>query len=401
MKEKRTSGLLTIIMAILLLGFLAFTHVVSGLVTFTGYAAGFTGFMDVIKRNLTILFVPDFGVREQMIGFIIAVSVLALALIFAIVWTIRLLVYKRKACNLFSPLLFLVSVMIGVVLVNSHAHIEEAFDVKVAEVAVAYWFVLGVLVVALGLHLLVVGLATSGARKEESMLKEELGEEPAPEEKVEEEAKVEEEKVEEKAKVDLDDKELDALIRKLANEEIDKREPRVVEKVVEKAPAAEPKVEVKPAPAPVPVPVPAPVKEKKPAPERVPFPQRMQMVEDPVKDDYNTIKNYLLSYGLNSRLSNVGDSFRSGRVLYARLTNSGNSGLKLYLPINLDDYKDSKIPLKSAEGVKQYEDVPVFIYVRSDLSMKRALQLIDDVMAKNGIERKFEPEKADHIKDLK
>ncbi|MDY0214882.1 MAG: hypothetical protein RBS24_05130 [Bacilli bacterium] len=401
MKEKRTSGLLTIIMAILLLGFLAFTHVVSGLVTFTGYAAGFTGFMDVIKRNLTILFVPDFGVREQMIGFIIAVSVLALALIFAIVWTIRLLVYKRKSCNLFSPLLFLVSVMIGVVLVSSHAHIEEAFDVKVAEVAVAYWFVLGVLVVALGLHLLVVGLATSGARKEESMLKEELGEEPAPEEKVEEEAKVEEEKVEEKAKVDLDDKELDALIRKLANEEIDKREPRVVEKVVEKAPAAEPKVEVKPAPAPVPVPVPAPVKEKKPAPERVPFPQRMQMVEDPVKDDYNTIKNYLLSYGLNSRLSNVGDSFRSGRVLYARLTNSGNSGLKLYLPINLDDYKDSKIPLKSAEGVKQYEDVPVFIYVRSDLSMKRALQLIDDVMAKNGIERKFEPEKADHIKDLK
>lgn len=388
MKQKRTSALLTLILAILFFGFVAFTHVVGTLVVIPGAPAGFSGFMQVMMNNLKNVFMPDFAVREQLIGFIFGVVGLGLALILAIVWAIRLLVYRRRPCNLLSPLFFLVSVVVGTFLISSHYIIEVAFDQKPAQVATAYWFVIGVLVVALGLHLLVVGLVTSGSRKDKSLLEEELVEEV-------EEEKVEEEKVEEKAEVDLENPELEKLIRKLANEEIDKREPVVVEKVVEK------KAEPAPKPAPAPVaPTPA-LEKKKPAPERISFPERMQIVEEPVKADYNTLKNYLLSYGLNSRISNVGDSFRSGRVLYARLTNSGNSGLKLYLPINMDDYKDSKIPLKSAEGVKQYEDVPVFIYVRSDLSMKRALQLIDDVMAKNGIAKKFEPETTDHVKELK
>ncbi len=393
MKQKRTSALLTLILGMLILGFVAFTHVVGTLVVLPGAPAGFPGFFQALLNNVIKVFVIDFAVREQLIGFIFGVVGVGLAIIFAVVWAIRLLVYRRRACNLLSPLFFLISVFVGVVLISSHYIIEVAFDQTLAMVPTAYWFVLGVLIVALGLHLLVVGLVTSGSRKEKSLLEEEVAEE---EEKAEEEV-LEEEKEEEKAKVDLEDPELEALIRKLANEEIDKREPVVVEKVVEKkaepAPKAEPsKVVAAPAPA-----KPA----KKPTPERIAFPDRMQMVDEPVKADYNVLKNYLLSYGLNSRVSNVGDSFRSGRVLYARLTNSGNSGLKLYLPINLDDYKDSKIPLKSAKGVKQYEDVPVFIYVRSDLSMKRALQLIDDVMEKNGIAKKFEPETTDHVKELK
>lgn len=389
MNQKRTSALLTLILGMLILGFVAFTHVVGTLVVLPGAPAGFPGFFQALLNNVIKVFVIDFAVREQLIGFIFGVVGVGLAIIFAVVWAIRLLVYRRRACNLLSPLFFLISVFVGVVLISSHYIIEVAFDQTLAMVPTAYWFVLGVLILALGLHLLVVGLVTSGSRKEKSLLEEEVVEE--------EEAEAEEEKEEEKAKVDLEDPELEALIRKLANEEIDKREPVVVEKVVEKkaepAPKAEPsKVVAAPAPA-----KPA----KKPTPERIAFPDRMQMVDEPVKADYNVLKNYLLSYGLNSRVSNVGDSFRSGRVLYARLTNSGNSGLKLYLPINLDDYKDSKIPLKSAKGVKQYEDVPVFIYVRSDLSMKRALQLIDDVMEKNGIAKKFEPETTDHVKELK
>lgn len=389
MKQKRTSALLTLILGMLILGFVAFTHVVGTLVVLPGAPAGFPGFFQALLNNVIKVFVVDFAVREQLIGFIFGVVGVGLAIIFAVVWAIRLLVYRRRACNLLSPLFFLISVFVGVVLISSHYIIEVAFDQTLAMVPTAYWFVLGVLILALGLHLLVVGLVTSGSRKEKSLLEEEVVEE--------EEAEAEEEKEEEKAKVDLEDPELEALIRKLANEEIDKREPVVVEKIVEKkvepAPKAEPaKVVAAKEPA-------KPV--KKPTPERIAFPDRMQMVDEPVKADYNVLKNYLLSYGLNSRVSNVGDSFRSGRVLYARLTNSGNSGLKLYLPINLDDYKDSKIPLKSAKGVKQYEDVPVFIYVRSDLSMKRALQLIDDVMEKNGIAKKFEPETTDHVKELK
>lgn len=476
MKQKRTSAVLTLILGLLLLAFFASTHVVATLVDFSAGASGLAGLFQAVGEVLTKTFVPDFSVLDELIGFIIAVGALGIALILALVWAIRLLVFRRNGWNLLSPLFFFMSIMIGVILVSGHQLVEKAFAANAAStVASAYWFVLGVLIVAFGLHLVVVGLATSGRRKDESILAgvdvdeyieigetveepvvkeervvEEVEEEPVVEESddVDDEIVIREEVIDERiphpvaAEIDLNDAELHGLIRKIAIEEIEKRPaPAPVERVIikevvreEPAPAAkpeprveakpEPRVEVKPEPRPEPKPEPKaePVRRvvvaekpavKKPAPvpppapkaevakvERVPFPERMQIVDEPVKADFNTLKSYLLSYGLNSRVSNSADSFRSGRVLYARLTNSGNSGLKLYLPLEMDDYKDSKIPLKSAHGLKQYEDVPVFIYVRSDLSMKRAKELIDDVMLKHGIARKDDVENIDHVKAL-
>lgn len=464
MKKRKATAILTLILAHLLVAFIAFTHVVGGLVMINGQAAGIGTFLAESVKILSTTFVPtDWGVLDQLLGFIIAVGALGIALVFAIVWIVRLIVYRRKWANVFSPILFFLSIFIAVYLISSHQIVEAAFDQGPSQIASVYWFVIGILIVVIGLHLLVVGLSSSGRVKVESILNdiddeyvvvEEVVEPEAAEEVVEEvEPVVEEEKYEEEdlivikeeiipgekvsdsepAEIDLSDAKLQALIRKLANEEIDKRpvpkkevvvrevvvekekvvepvrepekvvtpprvvrEERVIEVVEEKPVVKKPVVVEKKAPVVVPAPV-APKAEKV---ERIPFPKRMQIVEDQVKVDYNDLKSYLLSYGLNSRVSNVADSFRQGRVLFAKLTNSGNSGLKLFLPIKPEDYPDSKIPLKSAEGLKQYEEVPTFIYIRSDLSMKRAKQLIDDIMIKNGVARKNDAVAVDHVKEL-
>lgn len=428
MKLRKVTAILTLVLAHFILAFAAFTHVVDSLLVLPGGISLF----EFIGQRVVATFVPDFGVMDELIGFIIAALVLGTALILALVWAVRLLVFRRKAGNQFGPLLFLVAIIIGFMLVIISPAIEAAFVQVETRISSAYWFVSGVVIVALALHLLVVGLKSSGSVKEASLIPATLEDEFILTEEVvlssEKETIVAEEDDEVVVKEVLEDEVeesphvqervtvvrehvSDEVMRRIANEEIDKR--LASEKVVarEVAPKVEPvkeepkKVE-KPLPAPKPEPkktvappppAPAVVKEKV---ERLAFPARMQIVEDQVKVDYNELKSYLLSFGLNSRVSNVADSFRQGRVLYAKLTNSGNSGLKLYLPINLDDYKDSKIPLKSAEGTKQYEDVPIFIYIRSELSMKRAKQLIDDVMLKNGISRKFDAEVVDHVKEL-
>lgn len=443
MHKKSSSGLLTLILGLLLLTFFAFTHIVGATVVIPGADPGFVGLMQAFGNALQTLFSPNFSVLNQLIGFIVAVAVVTIALVFMIVWIIRLLVFRRHKANLFSPFLFFISTIVGVVLVSSHGVVELAFTQPAVMVATAYWFVTGVIIVALGLHLLVVGLKNSGAYKKESLISEdididvyeEIGEEvsepaPAPVQPkvIEPEQVVVKEEVEvapieskpvleeeKQTTINLQDPTLDKLIRKIANEEIDKRPVpekvvvHEVEKIVAPEPKrevvketkVEPKPEVKIEPVVKKVNLPPPPKEKeRETVERLSFPERMQVVEKEVKADYNHLKNYLLSFGLNSRISNVADSFRLGRVLYAKLTNSGNTGLKLYLPIKVEDYKDSKIPLKSADGIKQYEEVPTFIYVRSDLSMKRAKQLIDDVMLKNGITRKYDAQDIDHIADL-
>lgn len=400
MQKKRASAVLTLILAILMLTFVALGHIVSTVYLVDGAAVGVAGLLNIFNDVLLSLFVPNFGEFMSVSGFVATVIVLGVALVLAIVWIVKL-IYYRRGWNIISPFLFLIAIFLGVLLVGSHPFIEDAFKQPTAQVATAYFFVVGVIIVALALHLVVVGLKTAGTKKVASILDEDLDDEyVVVDEELEEPEKEEDEEL--IVELDLDDPELEKLIRKLANEEIDKRPipEKVIIREVEKV------VETKPEPKPEPKVEPKPVVKAKPEPkpkakvERISFPDRMQMIDDSVKENYNLLKNYLLSYGLNSRISNVGDSFRLGRVLYARITNSGNSGLKIYLPLDVEDYKDSTIPLKSAAGVKQYEDVPAFLYVRSDLSVKRALELIDDVMLKHGIARKHDTQDIDYVKEL-
>ena len=175
-------------------------------------------------------------------------------------------------------------------------------------------------------------------------------------------------------------------------EEPVKEEEPVVEEEV--APAEEPVVE-EPAPAAEPViaeevphveeePVVAEIA-KKPI-IRIPFEERITTADKDMQDNYNELKNEILSYGVNSRVASGGDSFRLHRKTYVKMTVAGKS-LKLYLALDPADYADSKMPIGDAGHKAMYAEIPFVFKVKSGLSMRRAKQLIADAMAKDGLEQ--------------
>ena len=135
---------------------------------------------------------------------------------------------------------------------------------------------------------------------------------------------------------------------------------------------------------------PAPVQEEEPGEKnkiiRIPFQERMLNADDEMKKNYNELKNEILSYGVNSRVSNSGDAFRLHRKTYVKITIAGLS-LKLYFALNPDDYKDSTIPVQNAGHKGIYEEIPLVFKVKSGLSMRRAKELIQTVMDQGGLEQ--------------
>ncbi len=188
------------------------------------------------------------------------------------------------------------------------------------------------------------------------------------------------------------------------------KEEKEEEKPVEEEKVEEP-VKEEPAPAPVeekveePVkeePLPEPVKEE-PAPEvvpeveedaqggfngrkieRVPFEDKVRRADRDLKDKYDDLKAYALSYGIKSRISVDGDSFRLHKVMYMMITIAGKK-MKVYFKLDPAQFKDSPVPVRDSSEVKKYAEVPAQLDVRSELSLKRAKALLDQVMQEAGI----------------
>lgn len=193
-------------------------------------------------------------------------------------------------------------------------------------------------------------------------------------------------------------------IRTVVAQELDKRHYAPAEKPVEPkkeevkpAPAEKPapvvvQVIAAPAPAPIPAPVPAPapveaapVEEKKKI-VRVPFPERLDAADKDVKANYNEIKAEALSFGLKSRLSNSGDTFRLHTKTYLKITVAGK-GLKIYYALDPKAYENSPIPVKDVSSKNIYKEIPGCFKVKSALSVKRAKQLIADACEKDNLEQ--------------
>ena len=150
---------------------------------------------------------------------------------------------------------------------------------------------------------------------------------------------------------------------------------------------------------PVAEPQPAPVPEEKKPIIRIPFTERMINADDEMKNNYNELKNEILSYGVNYRVSNSGDTFRLHRKTYVKITIAGLS-LKLYFALDPEDYKDSTLPIQNAGHKGIYAEIPLVFKVKSGLSMRRCKQLIQDLMDKNGLEQ-GEIKQIDWVEKLK
>lgn len=123
---------------------------------------------------------------------------------------------------------------------------------------------------------------------------------------------------------------------------------------------------------------------------RIPFQDRMAKAEPMLLGHYDDLKNYILSYQVKSRISNTGDTFRLHKEEFVKIAIAGK-GLKLYLALNPEDYKDGPIPVDDASDKKMYQHIPLVFKVKSELSVKRAKKLVDDLMAKKGLTQKEVP----------
>ena len=121
--------------------------------------------------------------------------------------------------------------------------------------------------------------------------------------------------------------------------------------------------------------------------KRQPFLVRIITAELDTKVNYNEIKNELLSYGVKSRLSRGGDTFRLGGKEYAKIYLVGKT-LKVYFALSPEDYKDSTYPIEDVGHRPNYAGMPLLFKVRSPLSVRRCKELIKAACEKDGLEQK-------------
>ena len=106
----------------------------------------------------------------------------------------------------------------------------------------------------------------------------------------------------------------------------------------------------------------------------------------------------MLSYGIKSRVSSTGDTFRLHKKAYVKMVVAGKY-LKLFLALNPEDYKDTTYPFEDASKLGTRKDTPFVFKIKSGLSIRRAKVLIGDAAKKDGLEQ-GEVVEHDHFADL-
>lgn len=112
------------------------------------------------------------------------------------------------------------------------------------------------------------------------------------------------------------------------------------------------------------------------------FEQKLSRSQKVAKDYYKELKKYFEELGFKFALTKAGATFSHKNTKYAMIDVAGQKGLKIYYKLDINDYEDSPIPVKYKGDVKKYATIPVLLVAKSDLAIKRAKKLMDDVKAK-------------------
>ncbi len=119
---------------------------------------------------------------------------------------------------------------------------------------------------------------------------------------------------------------------------------------------------------------------------RTSFASRLAQTEPIVKEYYSTVKNQLLFYdGVKARTSWNFESFKKTKIQCAKLNIKGAT-LFVYLALDPKEYNANKYYFTDVSDKPKLADVPMLLKVKSERSLKYALELIDEMMAKAGIE---------------
>ena len=118
--------------------------------------------------------------------------------------------------------------------------------------------------------------------------------------------------------------------------------------------------------------------------------------DEMIKEYYSDLKNHILSYqDVKSRLSWKFDSYNRGRDQLFKIKVRGKT-ICIYLALDPDNYEVSKYHHESIDA-KIFEDVPMLFKIKSGLGLRKAKQLVDDTMARFGIEKSEKPKFVDYV----
>lgn len=139
---------------------------------------------------------------------------------------------------------------------------------------------------------------------------------------------------------------------------------------------------------------------KNPRAPRIQFAKKVVKADKDLQEKYNELKNEIMAYGPSSRLSVSGDTFRLHRKPYVKITLVGKS-LKVYFALDPKDFVDSPIPVVDASDKNAYAEVPALLKVKSNLSLKRAKELVAQAFNRDGVARKENTEEVNYLKEIR
>ena len=114
------------------------------------------------------------------------------------------------------------------------------------------------------------------------------------------------------------------------------------------------------------------------------FMSRIIQASDNTKGYYTDVKNKLLSYkNVKSRTSWGYETFNLGRKRLARMNVRGKT-LVMYLALEPAEYIGTKYHIRDVSDKAKYASVPVMVRVKSPRGSKFALELIEQLMEKQG-----------------
>ena len=124
------------------------------------------------------------------------------------------------------------------------------------------------------------------------------------------------------------------------------------------------------------------------------FTARLIQAEDDLREYYNELKGELLSYdGVKGRISWKHEAFRKGKEIVAIIKIRGKH-ISLYLPLNANDYVDTKYKVDDVSNVKANAETPCAYAIKNDRRCLYAKDLIATVMSKlDGQKKEIKPVK--------
>ncbi|MCD8040586.1 MAG: hypothetical protein LUF82_03615, partial [Clostridia bacterium] len=118
------------------------------------------------------------------------------------------------------------------------------------------------------------------------------------------------------------------------------------------------------------------------------FIARIIQGSDDVKNYYGQVKNAMLSYKkVNSSIAWGAERFNKGRETIAKFKIRGKT-LCLYLNLDPNEYKTSVYHHVDVSDNKSMHGTPMMVKIKSPLGVKKAIRLIDEMLAKRNGEKR-------------